>query len=146
MNYSPRSSVWRSDKNLDFCHVSLTSHNIHYITPITRRCHANILPGTGGGGGGGINQTEDISFLIISFFIVFNRLTHSLPSGHHTMCSVNRFPFACLVVSSCLNFNWNTVPKRRVFGKFNIIPLALLLKKNFPSRKTSLAVKGLTVV
>ena len=26
------------------CHLSFTSHNIHYITPITRHCHANILP------------------------------------------------------------------------------------------------------
>ena len=25
---------------------SFTSHNIHYITPITRHCHANILPST----------------------------------------------------------------------------------------------------
>ena len=25
---------------------SFTSHNIHYITPITRHCHANNLPST----------------------------------------------------------------------------------------------------
>ena len=30
-----------------FCHLSFTSQNIHYITPITRHCHANILPSTG---------------------------------------------------------------------------------------------------
>ena len=29
------------------CPLSFTSHNIHYITPITRHCHANILPSTG---------------------------------------------------------------------------------------------------
>ena len=28
---------------LSFC---FTSHNIHYITPITRHCHANNLPNT----------------------------------------------------------------------------------------------------
>ena len=27
--------------------IKFTSHNIHYITPITRHCHANILPSTG---------------------------------------------------------------------------------------------------
>ena len=26
------------------CHLSFTSHNIHYIIPITRNCHANIFP------------------------------------------------------------------------------------------------------
>ena len=27
-------------------HLSFTSHNIHYITSITRDCHVNILPST----------------------------------------------------------------------------------------------------
>ena len=27
-------------------HFSFTSHNIHYITPITHHCHANNLPST----------------------------------------------------------------------------------------------------
>ena len=29
------------------CHLSCMSYNIHYITRITRHCHANILPSTG---------------------------------------------------------------------------------------------------
>ena len=29
------------------CRLRFTSHNIHYISPITRHCHANILPSTG---------------------------------------------------------------------------------------------------
>ena len=29
------------------CHLSFTSHNIHYITPVTRHCYANIFPCTG---------------------------------------------------------------------------------------------------
>ena len=27
--------------------LSFTSYDIHYITPITRHCHASILPSTG---------------------------------------------------------------------------------------------------
>ena len=34
-----------SAENILF-HFSFTSHNIHYITPITRHCHANNLPST----------------------------------------------------------------------------------------------------
>ena len=42
-----------------------TSHTIHYITPITRHCHANILPSTEG-----LNQTEDKSSHLSSFLTV----------------------------------------------------------------------------
>ena len=50
-------------------HFSFTSHNILYITPITRHCHANNLPSTEQK----LNQNK-IS-LCLSFSIVFDRLS-----------------------------------------------------------------------
>ena len=44
--YQGRSwSIFYSAENILF-HVSFTSHNIYYITPVTRHCHANNLPST----------------------------------------------------------------------------------------------------
>ena len=78
------------------CHLSFTSHNIHYITPITRHCHANILPSNGQGNDSSPppppqkkrrrrkkEEEEEEEYFVLfrsSFFIVFNRLTVAVMS------------------------------------------------------------------
>ena len=54
-------------------HLSFTSHKIHYITPVTRHCHANILAITGQENNSAKKKIS--SFLSHLIFHRFNRLT-----------------------------------------------------------------------
>ena len=52
-------------------HFSFTSHNIHYITLITRHCHANNLPSTEQAVKTQPKQNEYFSFFFSSFLTVY---------------------------------------------------------------------------
>ena len=73
-------------------------------------------------------------------------LTHSLPSGHHTVCTANHFPFACLDLRDLLlefQLEYGSQKAHFLVSLIIIMPVALLLKECLPGRKTSTAVKGL---
>ena len=59
-------------------HSCFTSYNIHVITPITRHCHANILPRTGQENNLAQQQQKIVISLLISFSIVFSLFSPSV--------------------------------------------------------------------
>ena len=48
-------------------YLNFTSHNIHYITPITRHCHANNLPSTEQAAKTQLKQDKSFSFIFHRF-------------------------------------------------------------------------------
>ena len=91
--YQGRSwSIFYSAENILF-HVSFTSHNIHYITPVTRHCKANNLPSTEQAVKTQPKQDKSFSFIFDRFwpFICCSSVVLWLDKGDfpenlHTAC------------------------------------------------------------